>query len=139
MSWCTRCPFLIAGINIILIYYGTYSHIYHVKPSSFEPCLLEPCLTLSQLTATINSFINSESNLTFIFQPGDHNAQNTVFEIGEIRSLTWEKARRDVSNISTNTVTITCTKSSFVHLFRISKIYINGLDFLAVVVAGLNL
>ena len=107
---------------LLLIYCGTHSLVYQVLPSSQYSCQTQPCLTLSQFASDISSYLQSNTTLTLIFQPGNH-ILNVTLRVESALSL-------QLSSILTlNASSVVCVQSRL-ELFNVTSVYVAKLKFI---------
>ena len=95
------------------------SEVYQITSMSGDPCLREPCLTLSQFTNQSDSYLND--NTTLIFQPGNHSL-NSVLSVSNITMLSMHAS-------SSNTV-IMCNGLGRFDLSSIPVIHVSNITFI---------
>ena len=113
MYMCGHFSTLNLFIQLLLILVVAKSEVsyhkegYYITPSQNVPCPQDPCLTLSQFTASF--FENdSEMNLSLFFLPGNHSLDREMF-LWQLNSVLMTKAEQ--MNYG-NDVCIECSSQS---------------------------
>ena len=96
--------------------------IMNVVPSSNDSCPAKPCLTLNEFSHGANDYRNNYTDITLIFQPGNHSLQSSLI-IGHIHTL------RLVTSQSDHSPAIICAKESNLDFKSIDTIHIIGIHF----------
>ena len=53
--------------------------VYHITPTTSEPCPAELCLTLSQFASDAESYVKPNAAVRLVFQPGNHSLSSELF------------------------------------------------------------
>lgn len=96
------------------------SKVYHITPSSSDPCPVEPCLTLSQFVIDANDYV--DYNMTLIFQPKGHilESECLIANIGMFSML---------SNSSNAAIRITCNQLGRFTIDSVHTLLVSNLTF----------
>ena len=117
----------LGDVLILVLSIHAASAVFNVVPSS-DDCLSTDmsCLTLNKLASNTSHHVGNSSNITILFQPGDHYLATSLVIINkESISLLSTTATR-----STNTsIRIHCSNSSSVIFSRIAHVHIGGVHF----------
>ena len=96
--------------------------VYHIKKSTNVSCPEEPCLTLPQLAANIETYL--ESNTTIIFLPGNHHLDSYI-NISAVSNLSIYS-----SSISSCCPTVLCEQNAGTIFLEIDYVYIGYMKFI---------
>ena len=105
-----------------------YDHVYYITPSSIDPCLEEPCLTLSQLSANPSYYVSS-GRTTLIFQPGIHNLSTTL-TISNVQHFSMDSLSTAQNAVSTNIASVICQNSATFDFQSSGQIEVRNLKFI---------
>ena len=94
--------------------------IINILPSVSDSCPAKPCLTLDEFSRSANDYTNNYTNITLIFQPGNHSL-HTYFSLGQIHTL--------VMSQTDSSPAIICEKASNFNFKNIDMIHITGIHF----------
>ena len=94
---------------------------YLIIPSSTDPCLTPPCLTLSQLASNTSSYLHSNTTLGFL--SGNHTLDSDL-------TLKYMTLLQLLNTEHTRKVHIICEQSSRFDMYFINSVYMNGLEFI---------
>lgn len=131
MSYKLEITILLQLLTVVLSGETTEKgQVYHITPSPRDPCLEEPCLTLSQFAANPSHYISSGST-TLIFQPGNHSLSNTL-NISNVQNFSLDSLTTIKYNIAPFVATtIVCEESKTNVVFQTSKnIEVKHLEFI---------
>ena len=92
--------------------------VYYITTNSTDPCVIQPCPTLSQFAANSSYYLHS--NTTLVFLPGTHYLSKVNLTLSSMDNFAMKS-----ENL---TAQIKCTSYSHFHFSELQFIYITNLE-----------